>query len=79
MAGFELDACFPVERVIIELDGREFHSGRHSFETDRERDAAMLALGFVTVRITWERLIETPEREAARLLVILEARRHQTA
>jgi len=61
VAGFEVDAYFPAERVVIELDGWEFHSSRRSFESDRERDAALLALAIVTVRITWERLIETPE------------------
>jgi hypothetical protein len=35
----------------------------------------MLALGLATVRITWERLIYEPAREAERLLRILEARR----
>lgn len=75
LAGFEVDAYFHAERVVVELDGEPFHSDRDSFERDRERDAALLALGFVTVRITWTRLIETPQREAARLLAILEQRR----
>jgi sigma54-dependent transcription regulator len=74
---FEVDAYFPVQRVIVELDGWRFHSSRASFESDRERDAALLALGIVTVRITWNRLIKTPEREAARLRKILEARSRQ--
>jgi Protein of unknown function (DUF559) len=72
LAGFEVDAYFPVERVIVELDSEEFHG--HTFESDRDRDATLLALGFVTVRITWERLKSRPEREAARLLAILEQR-----
>lgn len=75
VAGYEVDAYFPAERVIVELDGWDFHSSRRSFDSDRERDAAMLALGIVTVRVTWARLIGAPEREAARLRAILEARR----
>jgi hypothetical protein len=35
----------------------------------------MLARGLATVRITWERLLGEPEREADRLLAILRARR----
>lgn len=73
--GFEVDAYFPAERVVVELDGWDFHSSRYSFKRDREQDAALLALGIVTVRITWERLIYAPEREARRLLKILEGRR----
>ena len=79
IAGFEVDAYFPDQRVIVELDGWGFHSSRASFENDRERDATMLALGIVTVRITWNRLIKTPEREAERLLVILNARTPQAS
>ncbi len=74
VAGYEVDAYFRLQRVIVELDGWRFHSSKSSFESDRDRDAALLALGIVTVRITWTRLIKTPAREAARLRRILEAR-----
>jgi hypothetical protein len=74
VAGYEVDALFPEHKVIVELDGYEYHQGRRSFERDRERDAALLAAGYVTVRITWERLTTQPEREAARLQTILTSR-----
>ena len=73
--GFEVDAYFPAEGVVVELDGWDFHSSVHSFKSDREQDAALLALGIVTIRITWDRLIDQPEREARRLRAILEQRR----
>ena len=72
--GFEADVLFPDQRVIVELDGAEFHLDRSAFESDRDRDATLLAAGYVTVRITWERLTQQPAREAARLKKILEAR-----
>ena len=75
VAGYEVDVLFPAEKVIVELDGYGFHATKEAFERDRERDATMLAHGLVTVRITWERLRIAPEREAARLLEILAARR----
>jgi hypothetical protein len=71
VAGFEVDALFPGQRVIVELDGWSFHSSRESFIGDRDRDAELLARGYRTVRLTWERLNEAPEREAARLRAIL--------
>ena len=77
--GYEIDALFPAERVIVELDGAEFHLDREVFESDRERDAALLEAGYVTVRITWERLKQQPAREAARLRKILDARRRRVA
>jgi Transcriptional regulator, AbiEi antitoxin len=73
--GWEVDALFPDEKVIVELDGWEFHSSRESFETDRERDASTLAAGCVTVRLTWERMHARAAHEAARLHTILEQRR----
>jgi hypothetical protein len=72
--GYEIDALFPVERVIVELDGRQFHED--TFERDRDRDADMLEAGIVTVRITDKRMNGNPEREARRLHKILEARRN---
>jgi hypothetical protein len=73
MFGYVLDALFVAERVIVELDSWEFHKGKTAFETDRERDAVMLAHGFVTIRMTWERIQGRPLREAARLHAILAA------
>ncbi|HEV7175129.1 MAG TPA: type IV toxin-antitoxin system AbiEi family antitoxin domain-containing protein [Solirubrobacteraceae bacterium] len=74
IAGYEVDALFREQRVIVELDGYQFHGTRQAFEKDRERDAATLAAGLVTVRITWERLTETPETEADRLNAIIAGR-----
>jgi len=75
VAGREVDAWFARERVIVELDGWEFHRDRASFEADRDRDASALALDILTVRVTHRRVRETPEREAERLWAILRARR----
>lgn len=72
--GFEVDAYFPQHGVIVELDGWDFHSSQHSFQSDREQDATLLAHGVVTIRITWDRLIDSPEREARRLKAILDQR-----
>jgi hypothetical protein len=69
--GHEVDAYFPQHNLIVELDGWDFHQDRGAFETDRERDAEHLAHGIPTVRITWERLEDTPDREARRLAQIL--------
>lgn len=75
VAGREVDAWFPSEQLIVELDGRDYHSDRGSFEEDRDNDAQALSIGIPTVRITDARMTKFPEREAERLLRILEARR----
>jgi Transcriptional regulator, AbiEi antitoxin/Protein of unknown function (DUF559) len=75
LCGYIVDALFVAERVIVELDSWTFHKDKPAFETDRERDATMLAHGLVTVRVTEERFDERPEQEAKRLHTILEGRR----
>jgi very-short-patch-repair endonuclease len=79
VAGREVDAYFPEERVIVELDGYEFHSSKDRFRSDRDNDADALTLDIVTVRVTTDRLERTPENEARRLHRILELRRRRAA
>lgn len=69
--GYIVDALFAAERVIVELDSWPFHQGKPAFETDRERDAVTLSHGYVTLRVTEERLDQSPQREAERLHTIL--------
>jgi Transcriptional regulator, AbiEi antitoxin len=73
--GHEVDALFPAEKVIVEIDHWDTHKSRASFESDRERDATAAEHGYLTIRVTTARLAATPTREAARLHRILESRR----
>lgn len=61
--GFEVDALFAEERLIVELDSWEFRQDHGSFVNDRRRDVMTLAAGYATVRITWERST-TPKQSA---------------
>ena len=56
----EVDALWPRERVIVELDGAATHATARGFEHDRRRDAALTARGYVVVRPTWRRLAAEP-------------------
>jgi hypothetical protein len=77
--GHERDAIFEAEQVIVEVDGYKYHEDRHSFESDRERDAVAAEHGFLTIRLTWRRITGRPAHEAARLRRILERRRREAA
>lgn len=77
VCGLEVDALFEAERVIVELDGWEFHSDRAAFERDRARDAVTTAAGYITLRITQARMDESPDAEAKRLGRLLTLRRHR--
>jgi very-short-patch-repair endonuclease len=74
VAGHTVDALFQAQRLIVELDGWEFHNDRDAFETDRARDADTLHAGYRTLRITWDRLHRHADAEAKRLWEILRKR-----
>ncbi len=67
IAGYEADFVWPEQRLIVEVDGFQFHSHRRAFEHDRKRDAAHLLAGYRVIRITWRRLTE--ERVAVAVII----------
>ena len=59
--GYEVDVVWHQQRVIVELDSREFHLTRSAFESDRERDARLQVARYRVIRITWRRLTNEPD------------------
>jgi very-short-patch-repair endonuclease len=51
-----VDCLWRAEGVAVELDGRAAHARVMAFEEDRERDAALSAIGLRPVRFTWQRI-----------------------
>ena len=49
-------------RLIVEIDGFEFHSNRKHYRQDRSRWNAATAQGYHTLRITAELVLGNPER-----------------
>ena len=74
IAGHEVDAVYREQRLVIELDSRQFHTTPRAFEQDRDRDADLLNAGFSTLRITDHRLKHQATSEAKRLKEILRSR-----
>ena len=54
-------------RLVVEVDGYEFHSSKEQFEVDRARDAALLGRGYPTIRIPARVVIHEPELAAEML------------
>lgn len=46
------------ERLIVEIDGREFHDTASTFESDRRRDAMLSALGYRVLRFSYTQVVE---------------------
>lgn len=73
VAGFEVDAFWPRQRLVVELDGYAFHRTRGAFERDRARDAALQLAGCRVLRFTHRRLEREPAEVAATLRRMLAA------
>lgn len=67
----EPDAVWHEQRVVVEVDGYEFHGDRRSFEEDRARGVKLAAAGYTVVRITWRQLTREPHTVTAALAVAL--------
>ena len=74
LEGLEVDLLWREQRLVVEVDGYEFHGSRAAFERDRARDARLLAAGYRVLRITWRQLTQEPERVIALLAAALTAR-----
>jgi very-short-patch-repair endonuclease len=71
--GFEVDAFWRAERLVVEVDGFAFHSARAAFERDRQRDGVLMAAGLRVIRITWCQLTLAPEALLVQLVQTLAA------
>ncbi|MEJ7875228.1 MAG: type IV toxin-antitoxin system AbiEi family antitoxin domain-containing protein [Solirubrobacterales bacterium] len=69
--GFEVDACWPGARLVVELDSWEFHHGRDSFERDRAKSADLQAAGLRVIQVTDRRLKTERSKVAATIDTLL--------
>ncbi|HVV35919.1 MAG TPA: DUF559 domain-containing protein [Acidimicrobiales bacterium] len=57
----EIDLCYLAQKGAIEADSRRWHSTASQQASDRRRQAALEAVGFAFVRVTWTDIFERPE------------------
>jgi very-short-patch-repair endonuclease len=58
--GYLVDFHWPRSKLVVELDGRSYHSSPRAFELDRLRDAKLLRAGYRVLRVTYRRLRDDP-------------------
>ncbi len=68
-----IDFWFPDARLAVEVDGRASHDRARQFQSDRDRDRALLRGGIRTVRFTWQDVMHRPAMVIADLLALLAA------
>lgn len=72
LRGWSVDAHWPAQAVVVEVDSFAYHASRTAFERDRRKDAALNAAGLRVIRVSWRQLVEEPEAVAALLVRLLE-------
>ena len=65
---YRADFAFPEKKIVVECDGREFHSGEEQAERDKVRDEYMRRLGWVVIRFWGSEIHREPERCAKEVL-----------
>jgi hypothetical protein len=76
------DAAYHDARIVIEADGRRYHSRLVDLRRDRERDAQVVKAGWVPLRFVYEQIVHDPvavcadvaEARAVRLALFSERR-----
>jgi very-short-patch-repair endonuclease len=69
--GREVDFRWPAQRLIVEVDGWQFHRSRRAFVTDRARDRAAVATGWRVARFPATEVMYEPRRVADELRILL--------
>lgn len=79
------DVLFKTERLVIEFDGRLSHPdgtdkvSRRKRREDQRRDARLRRMGYVVLRVRWERLIYQPEDLSREIELLLVSQRRKAS
>jgi hypothetical protein len=65
--GHLVDAYWPEQKVIVELDGYQGHRSEAQLHSDHQRDLKLRAAGFIVLRYSWRQLQRAPAEVAADL------------
>lgn len=69
-----VDLLFESASLVVELDGRAFHTDAESFQRDRTRQNRLIAAGYSVLRFTWDDLVLRPEHVVQQIRAGLQRR-----
>lgn len=58
--GYNVDAVWRAQKLVVELDSRAHHMTTRAFEDDRDRDEVLQLAEYRVIRVTWRRLTRNP-------------------
>lgn len=70
-----VDLAWPVELVVVELDGRRWHATAQAQTEDRRRDRLATTHGWFTLRFGWAEVVHRPGSFVDEVSQVLGARR----
>ena len=79
VGNYTADFLWRDQKVIVELDGYDYHRGRAAFERDHQRDAEHQRMDHLVIRITGRQLARQPEAILVRIATALATRRSAAA
>lgn len=59
-SGWEVDAVWDRQRLVVEVDGYRSHGTQPQFERDRKKDGQLMLAGYRVLRVTWRQLTREP-------------------
>jgi very-short-patch-repair endonuclease len=68
--GLTVDVYWPQWKLVVELDGKPYHTDPSAFETDRIRDATLQKVDIRVLRVTGNRLDNAPAAVIADILAL---------
>jgi len=79
VGNYTADFLWRKQKVIVELDGYDYHRGRAAFERDHQRDAEHQHMAHLVIRITGRQLAHQHEAILVRIATALAERRRAAA
>jgi very-short-patch-repair endonuclease len=65
--GYEVDFLWPVQRIVVEVDGYRYHGSRPQFEKDRRRATELAARGIQVISLSWRQIVNDSLATAVQL------------
>ena len=72
---YEVDFTWPSLHLVVETDGRRWHSGRFATDLDERRDRDLTIAGWRIQRLTWRQIVLDPEGAGAIVFALIDQQR----
>lgn len=72
-----VDFAYPDQRLVVEVDGRRWHTRVADFEVDHRRDQLAVVAGWRVLRFTWAQVTQRPDEVVSTLSSVIWGRRVQ--